>query len=46
MFWGSRQDKERSLQGADQAKAGQKLPTELQQLVDRDEDFYGDLYSS
>ncbi|KAJ5807072.1 hypothetical protein N7474_010664 [Penicillium riverlandense] len=50
MFWGSsnNSDKEEPKSKPDEpsAAADKKLPVQLPQLGDHDEDFYGDLYSS
>jgi hypothetical protein len=53
MFWGSSNNKSNQQPPPPPAKstqdepapAGKKLPTQLQQLVDHDHDFYDDLYS-
>ncbi|KAJ5580019.1 uncharacterized protein N7459_006004 [Penicillium hispanicum] len=48
-MWGSRQQKDPQAPPpdmVDEAIAREKLPAPLQQLIDRDDDFYDDLYSS
>jgi fission process protein 1 len=46
MAWGSQQEPQSPSQELlDKPVVREKLPAKLQQLVDRDEDFYGDLYS-
>ncbi|KAJ5389465.1 uncharacterized protein N7496_000533 [Penicillium cataractarum] len=50
MVWGSRQPKDSNGSpppdaDADKPVAREKLPTKLQQLVDREDDFYDDIYS-
>ncbi|KAJ5675710.1 hypothetical protein N7462_008607 [Penicillium macrosclerotiorum] len=48
MVWGSRKQDEpqNPPPGVDQPVAREKLPAKLQQLVDHDDDFYDDVYSS
>lgn len=47
MAWGSRQEEPPSppQELLDKPVLQKKLPTKLQQLVDREEEFYDDLYS-
>ncbi|KAJ5156783.1 hypothetical protein N7492_009586 [Penicillium capsulatum] len=46
MVWGRRQQNDAPQPDMDQPVTRAKLPTKLQQLVDYDDDFYDDLYSS